>query len=133
MTNFVVINKDSLSKVTVDNEHIVLNEVSIVHTKMHRDDVAEFIQDGNNLILKLKNGEEIVIENFFIANENGIVSDLVFEEDDCVLYWFDGVSGFKEIPGLEALLPIATEGGKLGILPWLVGGAAMYRHSYCCK
>lgn len=123
MTNFVVINKNSLNKVMVNEEHIVLSEASIIHTKMHRADVAEFSRDGNNLILKLKNGEIIVIENFFIANENGVASDLVFEEDDCVLYWFDGVSGFKDIPGLEVLLP--TEGSKLGILPWIIGGAGL--------
>ncbi|WP_445346082.1 BapA/Bap/LapF family prefix-like domain-containing protein [Acinetobacter bohemicus] len=123
MTNFVVINKNSLNKVMVNEEHIVLSEASIIHTKMHRADVAEFSRDGNNLILKLKNGEIIVIENFFVANENGVASDLVFEEDDCVLYWFDSVSGFKDIPGLEVLLP--TEGSKLGILPWIIGGAGL--------
>ena len=123
MTNFVVINKNSLNKVMVNEKHIVLSEASIVHTKMHREDVAEFSRDGNNLILKLKNGEVIVIENFFVANENGTASDLVFEDDDCVLYWFDGVSGFKDIPGLEVLLP--TEGSKLGILPWIIGGAGL--------
>ena len=43
-----------------------------------------------------------------------------FEEDGCVLYWFDGTSGFKGISGLEVLLPEA--GSKLmGLLPWLVG------------
>ncbi|WP_407545645.1 BapA/Bap/LapF family prefix-like domain-containing protein, partial [Acinetobacter baumannii] len=120
MTNFIVIEKDSLNKSIVNAAQITLTEASIVHTKMNRDDVAEFIRDGNNLVLKLKNGEVVVIENFFITYDD-VASDLVFEEDGCVLYWFDGVSGFKEITGLEALLP-AVEGSKLvGLLPWLVG------------
>ncbi|WP_162689773.1 BapA/Bap/LapF family prefix-like domain-containing protein, partial [Acinetobacter sp. CFCC 11171] len=121
MSNFIVIEKDSLSKSTVNSANITLTEASIVHTKMHRDDVAEFIRDGNNLVLKLKNGEVVVIENFFVQYDE-VASDLVFEEDNCALYWFDGVSGFKDIPGLEALLP-AVEGSKLiGLLPWIVGG-----------
>lgn len=121
MSNFIVIEKDSLSKSTVNSANITLTEASIVHTKMHRDDVAEFIRDGNNLVLKLKNGEVVVIENFFIQYDE-VASDLVFEEDNCALYWFDGVSGFQGIPGLEALLP-AVEGSKLiGLLPWIVGG-----------
>ncbi|WP_228151504.1 Ig-like domain-containing protein, partial [Acinetobacter indicus] len=125
MSNFIVIEKDSLNKVSVNAERIVLSESSIVHTKMNRDDVAEFIRDGNNLILKLKNGEVVVIENFFVVDAEGVTSDLVFEEDGCVLYWFDGLSGFKEISGLEALLP-AVEGSKLvGLLPWLVGAAVV--------
>ena len=124
MTNFIVIEKDSLNKSTVNATQITLTEASIVHTKMSRDDVDEFIRDGNNLVLKLKNGEVVVIENFFITY-NDVASDLVFEEDGCVLYWFDGVSGFKGIPGLEALLP-AVEGSQLvGLLPWLVGAAVV--------
>ncbi|MFW2091591.1 BapA prefix-like domain-containing protein, partial [Acinetobacter geminorum] len=124
MTNFIVIEKDSLNKSTVNATQITLTEASIVHTKMSRDDVDEFIRDGNNLVLKLKNGEVVVIENFFITYDD-VASDLVFEEDGCVLYWFDGVSGFKGIPGLEALLP-AVEGSQLvGLLPWLVGAAVV--------
>lgn len=125
MSNFIVIEKDSLNKVSVNAERIVLSESSIVHTKMNRDDVAEFIRDGNNLILKLKNGEVVVIENFFVVDAEGVTSDLVFEEDGCVLYWFDGVSGFKGIPGLEALLPAVESSQLVGLLPWLVGAAVV--------
>jgi protocatechuate 3,4-dioxygenase beta subunit len=124
MSNFIVIEKDSLNKVSVNAERIVLSESSIVHTKMSRDDVDEFIRDGNNLVLKLKNGEVVVIENFFITY-NDVASDLVFEEDGCVLYWFDGVSGFKGIPGLEALLPAVESSQLVGLLPWLVGAAVV--------
>ncbi|MFA3130279.1 BapA prefix-like domain-containing protein, partial [Acinetobacter pittii] len=123
MNNFIIVEKDSLNKVNVNSQKIVLNEASIVHTKMHRADVAEFVQDGNNLLLKLKDGNVITIENFFLTYDD-VKSDLVFEEDDCVLYWFDGVSGFNGISGLEVLLPEA--GSKLAtILPWLVGAGVV--------
>ena len=123
MTKFIVIEKDSLNKTTVDAAQIRLSEATIVHSKMSRDDVAEFIHDGDHLLLKLKNGEVIVIENFFVSYDD-VVSDLVFEEEGCVLYWFDRVSGFNGISGLEVLLPEA--GSQLtGLLPWLVGAGAV--------
>ena len=80
MTNFIVVEKDSLNKVSINTQHITLTEASIVHTKMHRNDVAEFLRDGNNLILKLNNGETVLIENFFVVYDK-VDSDLVFEED----------------------------------------------------
>ncbi|MFW1801021.1 BapA prefix-like domain-containing protein [Acinetobacter nematophilus] len=123
MNKFTVIEKDSLNKATFDTAHFSLSEASIIHTKMNRDDVAEFIRDGNNLVLKLKNGETIVIENFFITYDE-VSSDLVFEEDGCVLYWFDEVSGFKTISGLEVLLPEASS-QLMGLLPWLIGAGAI--------
>ncbi|MDO7410845.1 BapA prefix-like domain-containing protein, partial [Acinetobacter baumannii] len=119
MNKFTVIEKDSLEKSVFTSATITLSEASIIYTKMNRDEVAEFIRDGNNLVLKLKNGEIIVIENFY-TNYNEGTSDLVFEEDGCVLYWFDGISNFKGIPGLEVLLPEA--GSKVvSLLPWLAG------------
>ncbi|MGA4853716.1 BapA/Bap/LapF family prefix-like domain-containing protein, partial [Acinetobacter haemolyticus] len=124
MTNFIVIEKDSLDKVTVNAERITLSEASIVHAKMQREDVVEFLRDGNNLILKLVNGEIVVIENFFTTYDD-VASDLVFEEEGCVLYWFDGVSGFEGIPGLEVLLPTASAAQLGGLLPWLAGAAVV--------
>ncbi len=50
---------------------------------------------------------------------------MVFEEDGCVLYWFDGISGFEGIPGLEVLLPIASTSQLGGLLPWLAGAAVV--------
>ena len=58
------------------------------------------LQDGNNLLLKLKDGNVIVIENLFTIYDD-VKSDLVFAGDDCTLYWFDGTSGFHGISGLE--------------------------------
>ena len=123
MQKIVIVNKETLDKINSDSTYINLEKVSIVHTKLHREDVAEFVQDGNTLIIKLKNGEIITIENFFLKNEEGLVSDLVFEDDTCAFLWFDftnGIASFKEISGLEALLPSASSGW--GLTPWLIGG-----------
>nr|WP_257221560.1 Ig-like domain-containing protein [Acinetobacter sp. YH12145] len=96
----------------------------VQQSQLHREDVQEFLQDGNTLIIKLKNGEVITIENFFAQYEDGLVSDLVFEDDECAFLWFDftnGVASFKEIAGLEVLLPPASSSFG-GLVPWLVGG-----------
>ena len=124
MSQFIVIDKDTQSKINVDGQHIVLNDAAIVKTGLKHEDVAEFVQDGNHLILKLKNGDVVVIENFFMTYDDQLKSDLVFEDDECAFLWFDlqdGVAAFKEISGLEVLLPAAPQGG-LGGLPWVVGG-----------
>ena len=82
MTKFVVTEKKSLVKNTIDNSQVILKAAAIVQVNLHREDVAEFIQDGNNLILKLQNGDVITIQNFFVQYEDKIVSDLVFEDNE---------------------------------------------------
>ncbi|WP_180157833.1 BapA prefix-like domain-containing protein, partial [Acinetobacter sp. YH12045] len=124
MKELVVVDKITLNKVSLSANRIVLEDASIIQTKLHREDVQEFLQDGNTLIIKLKNGEVITIENFFAQYEDGLVSDLVFEDDECAFLWFDftnGVASFKEIAGLEVLLPPASSSFG-GLVPWLVGG-----------
>ncbi|MPW44523.1 tandem-95 repeat protein [Acinetobacter guerrae] len=128
MTKFVVTEKKSLEKSSIDNSQIILKAAAIVQVNLHREDVAEFIQDGNNLILKLQNGDVITIENFFVQYEDKVVSDLVFEDNECAFLWFDWNNGaplFKEITGLEVLLPIASGSSSGAFLPWLAGGVAV--------
>ena len=125
MQSFTIVNKTSLNKETVNDSKVVLENGSIVMTHLHKEDVLEIIQEGNNLIIKLKNGESIVIENFFVKDADGQVSDLVFDGTDCaflLLDWGNGLSSFKELAGLEELLPIAGSGGS-SLLPWIIGGA----------
>ncbi|MFW1999829.1 tandem-95 repeat protein, partial [Acinetobacter ursingii] len=128
MTKFVVTEKKSLVKNTIDNSQVILKAAAIVQVNLHREDVAEFIQDGNNLILKLQNGDVITIQNFFVQYEDNIVSDLVFEDNDCAFLWFDWNNGaplFKEISGLEVFLPIASGSSSGALLPWIAGGLAV--------
>ena len=83
MQEVTVINKISLDKVNIESNIIKLDTAAIIQTKLHKEDVAEIIQDGNNLIIKLKNGETITIENYFVKDEAGNISDLVFEGTIC--------------------------------------------------
>ena len=54
MSTFVVVDKKSLNETSVEGSNINLQAPSTIQMQMHRDDVAEFIQDGKDLILKLK-------------------------------------------------------------------------------
>ncbi|WP_163123166.1 BapA/Bap/LapF family prefix-like domain-containing protein [Acinetobacter portensis] len=127
MKDVVVVNKFSLDKKSFNEEKLSLNTASIVHLKVKREDVAEFIQQGNTLIVKLKNGEILTLENFFEKNKENVTSDLVFEDDACAFLWFNyenGIASFKSISGLEELLPAMSTSVFSGMTPWLLGGGA---------
>lgn len=128
MQSVTVINKATMEKSDVNSNIIKLEKGSIIQVKLHRDDVAEITQDGNNLIIKLKNGETLTIENYFVVDAEGNNNDVVFEGTECaflVLDWQNGLIGFKELAGLEELLPIVVGGGSAAasnLLPWIIGG-----------
>ncbi|NLD09174.1 MAG: BapA prefix-like domain-containing protein, partial [Xanthomonadaceae bacterium] len=79
--------------------------MATIHTHLKRADVAEFVQDGNSLILKLKNGKVIVIKNYFTEDEDEH-SDLLFEDGE-VLGW----------------LPFLLGGGAAGGIALAAGGS----------
>lgn len=56
MQGITVIDKVSLDKVNIESSIIKLDKASIIQTKLHKEDVVEITQEGNNLIIKLKNG-----------------------------------------------------------------------------
>ncbi|WP_143691461.1 BapA/Bap/LapF family prefix-like domain-containing protein, partial [Wohlfahrtiimonas larvae] len=108
MSTFVIVDKKSLNEISVDASNINLKAPSNVHTKLYRDDVAEFIQDGNNLILKLKNGKTITIANFFVKQDDE-ESELVFEDEDCGLPWLPFLLGGAGVAG--AIAAVASDNG----------------------
>jgi hypothetical protein len=127
MSQFLIIDKDMQNKVIFSGKKIVLNDAAIVKTGLYRNDVDKFIQDGVHLIIQLKNGDVIVIENFFVEYADQLKSDLVFEEDDCAFLWFkleNDIVSFEEILGLEQLLPTISASG-FNSLPWVTGGLAI--------
>ncbi|ENV31978.1 BapA/Bap/LapF family prefix-like domain-containing protein [Acinetobacter gerneri] len=77
MSNIQVISKKThqiLEK--VNNNQIKLNGDSVVQIKASAQDVLSIERSGNNAIITLKNGEKIIIENYFNAeNSNSVVFD----------------------------------------------------------
>ena len=41
-----------------------------------REDVESFVRQGDNLVVKMKNGDQIVLENFFVVGADGEMSHL---------------------------------------------------------
>ncbi len=103
MQEFTVIDKISLDKVNIKSGLIKLDKASIIQTKLHKEDVAELIQDGDNLIIKLKNGETITIENYFVKDEAGNISDLVLKVRFVLLKLYFGKMVLLPLKKLQVL------------------------------
>lgn len=85
MTNIQVVSKQShkVLEQTLGNK-ILLTENSVVKIEVNKEMVESITRDGNSAVVKLKNGETIVIEGYF--NNSVGSNDLVFEGSDG-FYW----------------------------------------------
>ena len=106
-----------------------IDQSSIVKIKISKSDIVQMSQDGTNLILVLRNGERLVVENFYANNHEGLTSSLVIEEQSGTLYWFDEVTKqYKQISRTDTLLPsssfLAENWEWIAIGTLLIGGVA---------
>ncbi|QHI26679.1 Ig-like repeat protein Blp2 [Acinetobacter haemolyticus] len=70
MTNIVVSSKKNLMTLQdAQMKEVILNQPSIVQIGITQEDVKSITKQGNDLVITLKNGEKIVISDFY--NENG--------------------------------------------------------------
>ncbi|MGG2097972.1 Ig-like repeat protein Blp2 [Acinetobacter haemolyticus] len=70
MTNIVVSSKKNLMTLQdAQMKEVILNQPSIVQIGITQADVKSITKQGNDLVITLKNGEKIVISDFY--NENG--------------------------------------------------------------
>lgn len=83
MQKITLIDKSSLEKVNVESNIIKLEKSMIIQPNIKKEEILEIIQEGDNLIIKLKNGENITIENYFVKAADGETSDLVFDGTVC--------------------------------------------------
>ena len=130
MTNISVVSKQSHQVLeNVNSKHVGLSENSVVVVQVSKEDVASITRENNNALINLRNGEVIVIENYF--NPEFSDNSLVFEEQDGLLYWvkFTNVDGtiadtiqYYPIDEIEPLL--YSDNFLGGILPWLIGAGA---------
>ncbi|NHC05124.1 BapA prefix-like domain-containing protein, partial [Acinetobacter sp. 187] len=109
-----------------------LTENSAVILDIPKEDVAKITREGNSAVISLRNGETIVIQNFF-NNENTADNSLAFVDDSGQMYWaeFTDANGavtdtikYHLIDDVEPLLYNDDNFAGL-ILPWLGGAAAI--------
>ncbi|HDS1307621.1 TPA: BapA prefix-like domain-containing protein, partial [Stenotrophomonas maltophilia] len=88
MSEIRVVSKESHETLeTTTKDTVSISEASVVLIKVNKDDVSEIKQDGRNAIITLKNGEQIVIVNFFKGGDYSTDNSLVFEDSEHKLLW----------------------------------------------
>ncbi|QIC64339.1 BapA/Bap/LapF family prefix-like domain-containing protein [Acinetobacter schindleri] len=129
MKEIQLINKKTKEKIQMNADTVRVDQSSIVKIKISKSDIVQMSQDGTNLILVLRNGERLVVENFYANNHEGLTSSLVIEEQSGTLYWFDEVTKqYKQISRTDTLLPsssfLAENWEWIAIGTLLIGGVA---------
>lgn len=112
---------------TFNGGRIVLDAPSVVQLQIGPESVARFERDGNDLVLLLKDGSVLRIQNFFVVTAEGR-NDLVFEDANGVTWWAqygEKWTGFDiaEINEAAAVAPFPP--ALLAGLGILAGGAAL--------
>ena len=63
---------------------ISLSGVSDVRLDIEREDIASWEQKGDDLVVTLQDGTQILIENFYASDDSGLVSRLVGNGDEVI-------------------------------------------------
>ena len=145
-----VISKKSGDRRSEDTRSLKLDSPSIVVLQMAPERVAHYERHGDDLVLILKDGQEFIIRDFFVqypadeslkSGSDGVVgstpsdengrSDLVFEDDEGVVWWGQYPAQWSEFHFTE----IEWDSGAFVWWPWLLGalgavgaGAALGHH-----
>lgn len=95
-----------------------LTENSVVLVKVQKEDVVSLIRIGNALVVTLKNGETITIENYF-NDKNNSDNSIVFEDNDGKLFVpeFGSDGLIVNYNPIESIEPLLYHEGTLPILP----------------
>ncbi|MFW2804795.1 Ig-like domain-containing protein, partial [Acinetobacter baumannii] len=73
--------------VTTEGTSAKLSEASVVLVKVAASDVLVVNREGTNAVIRLKNGETIVIEGFFSGTAEPKDNSLVFQDENGQLIW----------------------------------------------
>ena len=69
----------------VESNQVGLIKNSVIVLKIRKEDVTSITKNGADVIITLKNGEVITVQNYF--SEATPDNSLVFEDEDGTLYW----------------------------------------------
>ncbi|MBE4723868.1 Ig-like domain-containing protein, partial [Acinetobacter baumannii] len=88
MPEIQIIAKDNhKTLVTTEGTSAKLSEASVVLVKVAASDVVVVNREGTNAVIRLKNGETIVIEGFFSGTAEPKDNSLVFQDENGQLIW----------------------------------------------
>ncbi|MDH6170860.1 VCBS repeat-containing protein, partial [Variovorax boronicumulans] len=111
---------------------LVLDRPSIVSLKIAPESVLKFERRGGDLVLVLRDGQEVAVRGFFAEYPDGGRNDLVLEDAAGVQWWGQYTAPWKDFhfteiewnDGAGLLLPDGAQGWLLGALGVLGVGAA---------
>lgn len=110
MTRIIVASKEGLD-VLQDGQlnKVVLNQPTIIQIGVSQKDIASMEKQGGSLVIHLKNGETIVLENFFNEATNTTEHSLVFptEQGKFVEAQFDTQGKVIDYRGLNHVTDLA--------------------------
>ncbi|MGE7207554.1 BapA/Bap/LapF family prefix-like domain-containing protein, partial [Sphingomonas sp. NPDC019816] len=102
-----IIAKATGTTTTTTANVIDLTTPSVVRLDLNRDRVASMERDGDDLVIRLTDGQTIRIDNFY-ADQRGVGSDLVLREDNGGLWLTNpsasGAGRFTTLTNLDDLL-----------------------------
>ncbi|QXT35501.1 BapA prefix-like domain-containing protein [Sphingomonas sanguinis] len=126
-----IIAKATGTTTTTSANVIELNAPSVVRLNLDRSQVAAMTREGNDLVIRLTDGQTIRIDHFY-DQQQGKASDLVLREDQGSQWLANpsasGSGRFKAITDLDDLLGAAGAqegGGSSFILPAILGVAGV--------
>ncbi|CAG69594.1 BapA/Bap/LapF family large adhesin [Acinetobacter baylyi] len=145
MPDIQIIAKDTHATLAnITGNSAKLTQASVVLIKVPVEDVQEVTRDGTSAIVKLKNGEVIVIDDFF-STEAPTDNSLVFQDDSGKLIWaqFTDAQGallenvaYQPIDSIDPLL-YASNGDSSpwawAAIPVTTGGILWWAHQHNSK
>ena len=129
MKNIVIVDKASGAKSEQALGSLSLKGTSIVKLPFGQESVQSYQQSGNNLVITLKSGETVTIQNFFVTGSDGAANQLVLEGSNGTLLlgqYSSPYSGFTftQISSLDDLT-LAAAGGSADIPNWVLWGLGL--------
>ncbi len=128
--NAEVILKSTGAVTEVSGDVVDLTAPSIVRLDMARADVATMERQGSDLVMRLANGEQMRVADFYPEGDAAVPHDLVLRENDGTLWHARTVTGvprYAALQDLDDLLAAQAVGGggsSLALPAALLGGAA---------
>ena len=111
----------------IDNNIVKLTQNSVIQVNADIDEVVTITRQGNSAVIQLKNGESIIIENYF---DYPVDANRIVFENEGKLYWAEFTDQNGEM--LDTILyhpltedTVESTNMAAGILPWLGGALAI--------
>ena len=127
MRLLAVVSKLTGVSTNVESSEVTLSSPSIVKLSVSREEVSQLTRVNQDLVVTLRSGETITIKNFYVGKGDA-QNQLVLEDSNGALWWFQDTDGAFHFQHLDDLTPLMTaEGSHEGgaVWPWVLGGIAV--------